>query len=75
MQDALVGLKGGRVPGPEAMGSFGEIQAAVGFPVRALCRGGRHAAGCARARARGLRLLNRQRAAACTACLLLHQLT
>ncbi|GLC42609.1 hypothetical protein PLESTB_001118600 [Pleodorina starrii] len=32
MQDALQGLRRGRVPPLEALGSFGDIQAAVGFP-------------------------------------------
>ncbi|GLI59486.1 hypothetical protein VaNZ11_001371 [Volvox africanus] len=32
MQDALVGLRRGRVPPVEALGSFADIQAAVGFP-------------------------------------------
>ncbi|GFR41987.1 hypothetical protein Agub_g2667 [Astrephomene gubernaculifera] len=32
MQEALVGLKRGRVPPREALGSFADIQAAVGFP-------------------------------------------
>jgi hypothetical protein len=34
MQDALTGLKRGRVPGPREMGTFVDIQMAVGFPVR-----------------------------------------
>ncbi len=33
MQDALTGLKRGRVPGPREMGTFVDIQMAVGFPV------------------------------------------
>ena len=33
MQDALKGLKGGRVPSPREMGTFVDIQMAVGFPV------------------------------------------
>lgn len=33
MQDALVGLRRGRVPPVEALGTFADIQAAVGFPV------------------------------------------
>ncbi|KAI8470159.1 MAG: Pyruvate/Phosphoenolpyruvate kinase-like domain-containing protein [Monoraphidium minutum] len=32
MQDALRGLKSGRVPGPREMGTFVDIQMAVGFP-------------------------------------------
>jgi hypothetical protein len=35
MQDALRGLKGGRIPGPREMGTFVDIQMAVGFPVSA----------------------------------------
>ena len=38
MQDALGGLKLGRVPGPQQMGTFADIQAAVGFPVRRRAR-------------------------------------
>jgi hypothetical protein len=33
MQGALEGLKEGRVPSPEQLGSFEDIQNAVGFPV------------------------------------------
>lgn len=33
MEDALKGLKGGRVPGVREMGTFVDIQMAVGFPV------------------------------------------
>ncbi len=36
MQTALQGLREGRVPPPAALGSFGDIQAAVGFPVGSL---------------------------------------
>jgi hypothetical protein len=32
METALEGLKGGVVPSPQQMGSFAELQAAVGFP-------------------------------------------
>jgi hypothetical protein len=32
MEQALSGLKDGVVPSPEAMGSFSDLQAAVGFP-------------------------------------------
>ncbi|GIL63708.1 hypothetical protein Vafri_17595 [Volvox africanus] len=32
MQDALIGLRKGRVPPVEALGNFADIQAAVGFP-------------------------------------------
>lgn len=34
MEDALKGLRDGRVPGHDALGSFGSIQDAVGFNVR-----------------------------------------
>lgn len=33
MEGALEGLKEGRVPSPQQLGSFADIQAAVGFPV------------------------------------------
>jgi hypothetical protein len=36
MDTALAGLARGEVPPPDALGSFADIQAAVGFPVR-LC--------------------------------------
>ena len=34
METALEGLKDGRVPMPQQLGTFSDIQAAVGFPVR-----------------------------------------
>jgi hypothetical protein len=33
MQDALIGLKSGRIPGVREMGTFVDLQMAVGFPV------------------------------------------
>lgn len=39
MQDALKGLKVGTIPSPAELGTFGDIQAAVGFAVRVCLRG------------------------------------